>query len=68
MHTRHVDDGRCYYNLFGIMRRLGIFEKALRLKDHTHQFINKGASTRAHRCTPAKLIHPPYQKRHHHPH
>lgn len=37
----HVFFG-CYYNLFGIMRRLGIFEKSLRLKEHTHMFINKG--------------------------
>lgn len=27
------------------MRRLGIFEKALRLKEHTHSFINTGAYT-----------------------
>lgn len=37
----HVFFG-CYYNLFGIMKRLGVFESSLRLKDHTHSFINKG--------------------------
>jgi len=37
----HVFFG-CYYNLFGIMRRLGVFETSLRLKEHTHTFINKG--------------------------
>jgi len=37
----HVFFG-CYYNLFGIMRRLGIYETSLRLKEHTHTFINKG--------------------------
>lgn len=37
----HVFFG-CYYNLFGILRRLGIFEKSMRLKEHTHMFINKG--------------------------
>lgn len=37
----HVFFG-CYYNFFGIFRRLGIFDSALRLKVHTHQFVNKG--------------------------
>ncbi|CAM9751328.1 unnamed protein product [Scytosiphon promiscuus] len=37
----HVFFG-CYYNFFGIFRRLGIFESALRLKDHNHQFVNTG--------------------------
>ncbi|CAN0451492.1 unnamed protein product [Ascophyllum nodosum] len=37
----HVFFG-CYYNFFGIFRRLGIFESSLRLKTHTHQFVNKG--------------------------
>jgi len=37
----HVFFG-CYYNLFGIMRRLGVFQTSLRLKEHRHQFINKG--------------------------
>ena len=37
----HVFFG-CYYNLFGIFERLGIFEKSLRLKEHTHSFINRG--------------------------
>ncbi|CAN0407610.1 unnamed protein product, partial [Laminaria digitata] len=32
----HVFFG-CYYNFFGIFRRLGIFDSALRLKVHTHQ-------------------------------
>jgi len=36
----HVFFG-CYYNLFGIMRRTGSFDK-LRLKEHTHTFINNG--------------------------
>jgi len=36
----HVFFG-CYYNLFGIMRRTGSFD-ALRLKEHTHTFINSG--------------------------
>ena len=36
----HVFFG-CYYNFFGIFRRLGIFESSLRLKTHTHQFVNK---------------------------
>lgn len=37
----HVFFG-CYYNLFGILKRLGVFEDVLRLKEHTHSFINKG--------------------------
>lgn len=37
----HVFFG-CYYNLFGVFKRLGIFEKSLRLKDHTHAFVNRG--------------------------
>jgi len=37
----HVFFG-CYYNLFGIFKRLGVFESNLRLKDHTHSFINEG--------------------------
>merc|ERR1719267_29007 len=36
----HVFFG-CYYNLFGIMKRTGSFDK-LRLKEHTHTFINNG--------------------------
>eukprot|EP00467_Chlorarachnion_reptans_P000365 CAMPEP_0114519832 /NCGR_PEP_ID=MMETSP0109-20121206/19230_1 /TAXON_ID=29199 /ORGANISM="Chlorarachnion reptans, Strain CCCM449" /LENGTH=651 /DNA_ID=CAMNT_0001700631 /DNA_START=11 /DNA_END=1966 /DNA_ORIENTATION=+ len=36
----HVFFG-CYYNLFGIMRRVGAF-KNLRLKEHTHTFVNEG--------------------------
>ena len=36
----HVFFG-CYYNLFGIMMRTGSFDK-LRLKEHTHTFINSG--------------------------
>lgn len=39
----HVFFG-CYYNLFGIFRRLGIFESSLRLKQHDHTFINKGGN------------------------
>ncbi|CEM09849.1 unnamed protein product [Vitrella brassicaformis CCMP3155] len=42
----HVFFG-CYYNLFGIFKRLGIFEDALRLKTHTHQFVNKGGDVGA---------------------
>ncbi|CBN76924.1 zeta-carotene desaturase, chloroplast precursor [Ectocarpus siliculosus] len=37
----HVFFG-CYYNFFGIFRRLGIFDSALRLKDHNHQFLKQG--------------------------
>mmetsp|Transcript_14037 Transcript_14037/g.12731 ORF Transcript_14037/g.12731 Transcript_14037/m.12731 type:complete len:574 (+) Transcript_14037:19-1740(+) len=36
----HVFFG-CYYNLFGIMKRIGAFNN-LRLKEHTHTFINTG--------------------------
>eukprot|EP00903_Cladosiphon_okamuranus_P019392 g17830.t1 len=39
----HVFFG-CYYNFFGIFRRLGIFESALRLKTHNHTFVNKGGT------------------------
>lgn len=41
----HVFFG-CYYNLFDLMRRVGAGEN-LRLKEHTHIFINKGARTGA---------------------
>lgn len=37
----HVFFG-CYYNLFGIMKRTGSFDKYLRIKEHTHTFINEG--------------------------
>lgn len=37
----HVFFG-CYYNLFGIMKRTGSFEKNLRIKDHIHTFVNEG--------------------------
>jgi len=42
----HIEQGLhvffgCYYNLFGIMRRTGSFDQ-LRLKEHTHTFINSG--------------------------
>ena len=37
----HVFFG-CYYNLFGIMKRTGSFEKNLRLKEHIHTFVNEG--------------------------
>jgi zeta-carotene desaturase len=37
----HVFFG-CYYNLFGIMKRTGSFDKYLRLKEHTHTFVNEG--------------------------
>lgn len=36
----HVFFG-CYYNLFGLMKKVGAIEN-LRLKQHTHTFINKG--------------------------
>ena len=36
----HVFFG-CYYNLFGIMKRVGAFQN-LRLKEHSHMFVNKG--------------------------
>lgn len=36
----HVFFG-CYYNLFGIMKRVGAFSH-LRLKEHSHTFINEG--------------------------
>jgi zeta-carotene desaturase len=36
----HVFFG-CYYNLFGIMKRIDAF-KYLRLKEHTHTFVNAG--------------------------
>lgn len=36
----HVFFG-CYYNLFGIMQRTGSFDM-LRIKEHTHTFINSG--------------------------
>jgi len=36
----HVFFG-CYYNLFGIMTRTGSYD-LLRLKEHTHTFINSG--------------------------
>jgi len=37
----HVFFG-CYYNLFGIMKRTGGFDKNLRIKDHVHTFVNDG--------------------------
>jgi zeta-carotene desaturase len=37
----HVFFG-CYYNLFGIMKRTGGFDKNLRIKDHIHTFVNEG--------------------------
>jgi zeta-carotene desaturase len=37
----HVFFG-CYYNLFGIMKRTGAFEKNLRIKQHIHTFVNEG--------------------------
>lgn len=41
----HVFFG-CYYNLFALMRKVGAFEN-LRLKEHTHTFINRGGMTGA---------------------
>lgn len=39
----HVFFG-CYYNLFGIMKRVGAYEPGLRLKEHRHTFVNKGGT------------------------
>mmetsp|Transcript_10666 Transcript_10666/g.27710 ORF Transcript_10666/g.27710 Transcript_10666/m.27710 type:complete len:595 (-) Transcript_10666:206-1990(-) len=39
----HVFFG-CYYNLFGIMKRVGAFDNGLRLKDHRHVFVNRGGT------------------------
>jgi zeta-carotene desaturase len=39
----HVFFG-CYYNLFALMEKVGILD-ALRLKEHTHIFINEGGRT-----------------------
>jgi zeta-carotene desaturase len=41
----HVFFG-CYYNLFELMRKVGAIDN-LRLKEHTHMFINKGGRTGA---------------------
>lgn len=41
----HVFFG-CYYNLFDLMKKVGAIEN-LRLKEHTHTFINKGGRTGA---------------------
>jgi zeta-carotene desaturase len=40
----HVFFG-CYYNLFGIMKRTGGFDKNLRIKEHVHTFVNAGGKT-----------------------
>jgi zeta-carotene desaturase len=42
----HVFFG-CYYNLFGIMKRTGGFDRNLRIKEHVHTFINEGGKTGA---------------------
>jgi zeta-carotene desaturase len=42
----HVFFG-CYYNLFGIMKRTGGFDKNLRIKEHVHTFVNSGGKTGA---------------------
>ena len=39
----HVFFG-CYYHLFDLMKKVGAFEN-LRLKEHTHTFINRGGIT-----------------------
>jgi len=39
----HVFFG-CYYNLFGIMKRTGGFDKNLRIKEHVHTFVNEGGN------------------------
>lgn len=36
----HVFFG-CYYNLFNLMQQVGVLD-ALRLKEHTHTFVNRG--------------------------
>ncbi|MDX2097971.1 MAG: 9,9'-di-cis-zeta-carotene desaturase [Leptolyngbyaceae cyanobacterium bins.59] len=41
----HVFFG-CYYNLFDLMRKVGMGD-ALRLKEHTHTFVNRGGQTGA---------------------
>ncbi|MDZ8263808.1 9,9'-di-cis-zeta-carotene desaturase [Nostoc sp. ChiQUE01b] len=41
----HVFFG-CYYQLFDLMKKVGVSEN-LRLKEHTHTFINKGGRTGA---------------------
>ncbi|MEH1951723.1 MAG: 9,9'-di-cis-zeta-carotene desaturase [Nostoc sp.] len=41
----HVFFG-CYYQLFDLMKKVGVLEN-LRLKEHTHTFINKGGRTGA---------------------
>ncbi|MBD2409605.1 9,9'-di-cis-zeta-carotene desaturase [Nostoc calcicola FACHB-389] len=41
----HVFFG-CYYQLFDLMKKVGVLEN-LRLKQHTHTFINKGGRTGA---------------------
>ncbi|MEH2250035.1 9,9'-di-cis-zeta-carotene desaturase [Nostoc sp.] len=41
----HVFFG-CYYELFDLMKKVGVLEN-LRLKEHTHTFINKGGQTGA---------------------
>jgi len=43
----HIEQGLhvffgCYYNLFGIMKRTGSFDKNLRIKEHVHTFVNDG--------------------------
>lgn len=41
----HVFFG-CYYNLFGLMEQVGALDN-LRLKEHTHTFVNRGGRTGA---------------------
>ncbi len=41
----HVFFG-CYYQLFDLMKKVGVLEN-LRLKEHTHTFVNKGGQTGA---------------------
>lgn len=43
----HIEQGLhvffgCYYNLFGIMKRTGSFDRELRIKEHVHTFVNDG--------------------------
>lgn len=38
----HVFFG-CYYNVFDVMRKLGVLERNFRVKQHRHVFVNRGA-------------------------
>jgi zeta-carotene desaturase len=36
------DSFGCYYNVFGVMKRTGLFDTALPIKEHTNTFVNSG--------------------------